>query len=81
MTTGWLSGWKSIASYCGGISVTTARKYHRKYGLPVRRLPGGQPVAIQLELDNWLVIMDETAKKRSCPQPAHAVDTILTTSR
>lgn len=51
-----LSGWNNIANYIGR-SVTTAQRYERTLGLPVRRLGKGPkpPVhALQSELDRWL---------------------------
>ena len=50
----WLTGWKAIANYID-TSVKTAKKYHKKYGMPVRRGPTNKPIALQEELDQWLV--------------------------
>ncbi len=50
---GWLSGWKEIAEYCGGVSCVTAKTYVG-HGLPVHKI-GGKIVALPLELDNWLL--------------------------
>jgi len=62
MEEGWLSGWKTIARYIGK-HPNTARKYHRKYGMPVRRDPGNTAVALKHELDGWLVRYHELVKK------------------
>ena len=50
---GWLTGWKRIAAYLD-VSAGTAKKYYKKYGLPVCRHPGGSPSALPHELDVWL---------------------------
>jgi len=59
--TGWLYGWKAIASKCG-VTVKTVKKYYKIAGLPIRRTPTGKPVALRYELDRWLILYDE--KKR-----------------
>ena len=59
---GWLTGWKTIARYIGS-HPNTARKYHRKYGMPVRRDPGNTAVALKHELDGWLVRFNDLVKK------------------
>ena len=57
MTKGWLSGWKAIANYIDR-SVKTAKKYHKRYGMPVRRGPRNMPMALPHELDGWLRVSD-----------------------
>ena len=59
---GWLVGWKSISRYIGK-HPNTAKKYHVKYGMPVRRDPGGGAVALKYELGRWLIEFDELMKK------------------
>jgi len=59
---GWLREWKEIAQFCS-MSVKTAKKYHKKYGMPVRRGPGNKPHAIIPELHAWLVEFDKKKKK------------------
>ena len=59
---GWLTGWKRIARYIGK-SVRTAKRYHYQYGMPVRRGPGKSPIALEYELDSWLVKFDELKKE------------------
>ena len=60
---GWLTTWKQIANYIGR-SVKTAKKYYKRYGMPVRRGPDGMPYALPQELDRWLILFDEKKKKR-----------------
>ncbi|KKN00230.1 hypothetical protein LCGC14_1139850 [marine sediment metagenome] len=59
----WLTGWKKIGAHIGITDRQTLKKYKRKYGLPVRRLPGGRPVAIPEELNMWLVEFDNRRRK------------------
>jgi len=59
---GWLTGWKTIARYIGR-HPNTAKKYHLKYGMPVRRDPGNTAVALKHELDGWLVRFNELVKR------------------
>ena len=59
---GWLTGWKEISQYVGHC-VKTAKKYHKRFGMPVHRGPGGKPKAIPAELDLWLVIFSDKRKK------------------
>jgi len=62
---GWLTGWKSIAQYIDR-SVKTAKKYYKRYGMPVRRGPKDMPIALPYEIDQWLIKSDEMkAKKKS----------------
>lgn len=50
---GFLNGWKGIASYLG-VEKSTAQRWAKQRGLPVRRLPGGGGVvADRAELDAW----------------------------
>ena len=53
MVHGWLTGWKRIAAYLD-VSAGTAKKYYKKYGLPICRHPTGAPTALPHELDIWL---------------------------
>jgi len=59
---GWLTGWKEIAGYIGQ-TVKTAKKYHEKFGMTIRRGPGNKPIALSYELDSWLVKFDQLKKK------------------
>jgi len=61
MAEGWLTGWKEIAKYIG-CHARTAKRYKKKYSLPVRRSPGGKPVSLQYELDQWLINYDNIKK-------------------
>lgn len=47
-----LYGWKGIAQYLG-CHWTTAKRYKKERGLPVRYL-GRKPVADPVEIDAWL---------------------------
>lgn len=51
---GILVGWKQICNFLGGISRDTARRYAKKYYMPIYRLPGGTPSAMPHELRIWL---------------------------
>lgn len=59
---GWLTGWKQIAKYIDR-TTKTAKRYHKKHGMTVRRSPGGKPIALTYELDKWLIYFDEIRKK------------------
>lgn len=61
---GWLTGWKEIAKYCG-LHERTCRRYKKKYSFPVKHLPGGTPVALHYELDQWLIAFTEIKKSQS----------------
>ena len=50
---GWLTGWKQIGAYMGK-HADTARKWAKRYGLPILRDPAGGPVAIPEQLDLWI---------------------------
>ena len=58
---GWITTWKEIARYIGR-SVKTAKKYHKSYGLPIRRGPNNTRHAIGYEMDQWLINFDEIKK-------------------
>ncbi len=59
----WLRGWDDICKYLGGIHKETARRWVRKYGMPIRRAPGNIPIALPAELDIWVITFDELKKK------------------
>jgi len=58
---GWITGWKKIAQYIDRSS-KTAKLYYKKYGMPVRRLPGNMPGIIPSEVDEWWINFDEIKK-------------------
>ena len=58
---GLLTGWKRIASFLG-VSVRTARRYAKRYSMPVRNWPGGRPWAIPDELLRWGILFDDLKK-------------------
>jgi len=60
---GWLTGWKEIAGYISQ-TIKTAKKYHKKYGMTIRRGPGGKPIALPSELDKWLIKFDDLKKTK-----------------
>ena len=64
MAEGWLTGWKDIAKYIG-LHPRTCKRYKKKYSLPVRYLPGGTPVSLPLELDQWLIHFSAIKNKKS----------------
>lgn len=53
MRSGWLYGWKDIASYVG-CDLSTIKRYATNYSMPIRRLPNDKPIAIREELDGWI---------------------------
>jgi TolB-like protein/Flp pilus assembly protein TadD len=62
-----LESWKEIAAYLGR-EVTTAQRWEKRQGLPVRRLPhdrGGSVSAYTAELDAWR----EARERASPPSP------------
>ena len=60
---GWISGWSNIADYIGR-SIPTAKRYHYRFHMPVRRIPGMSPVCLSPELDMWLIEFDRLVKER-----------------
>ena len=53
----WLTGWKAIGKHIGK-SAKTAQRYARK-GMPFFRDPGGRPVSLPWQLNEWLVEMNQ----------------------
>jgi hypothetical protein len=64
MAEGWLTGWKEISQYVG-LHIRTCKRYKKKYSLPVKHLPGGTPVSLPYELDQWLINFDDLKKKQT----------------
>jgi hypothetical protein len=64
MSEGWLTGWKEIANHVG-LHIRTCKRYKKKYSLPVHYLPGGTPVSLPYELDEWLIAFSDLKKKQS----------------
>jgi hypothetical protein len=54
MSEGWLTGWKAISKYVGKHE-RTCKRYRKRYSLPIKKDPGGRPIAIPYELDEWLI--------------------------
>jgi len=59
---GWISGWEHIARYIDR-SISTAKRYHYKYGMPVLHLLGGTPICLPYMLDTWAVKFDEIKRQ------------------
>ncbi len=57
-----LKGWKQIARYIG-VSVSTAKRYDKKYHIVVRRYPSGNPFAFKSELDTYFIVFQELIEK------------------
>jgi len=64
MVKGWLTGWKEISKYAG-VCVMTCKRYRKKYSMPVNYLPGGTPVSIPQELDQWLIQFNEIKNRQN----------------
>ena len=64
MSDGWLTGWKEISAYVG-LHIKTCKRYKKKYSLPVSYLPGGTPVCLPAELDEWLKAFNVLKKELS----------------
>lgn len=47
----WVRTWPGIALYLGKLSISTVKRYHYKYGMPVRH--GPRVSALKHELDEW----------------------------
>ncbi len=61
MNDAWLNGWKQIAAFMG-CSVDTAKRYKKRFGLPVKYLPSGRPAAVKEELQMWLCKSNEESR-------------------
>jgi len=59
---GIIQGWREIGRHIGR-SGRTARRWHDKYNLPVRRSCTGRPFAFTFELDTYVLKVDELIKK------------------
>lgn len=60
MTTGWLRGWKEIASYLG-VHTRTAKRYFYELSMPVLQYPSVS--ALPHEIDIWKIEYDRLKKK------------------
>jgi DNA-binding transcriptional MerR regulator len=47
-----VTGWGEVAAVLG-VSVATVRRWERRHGLPVSRLPTGGVVALRARLVRW----------------------------
>lgn len=57
-----LSTWKDIANFIGKHK-KTAKRYAKKYGMPIRKGPGNSVFGIPSEIQRWLELFDEAKKK------------------
>lgn len=58
----WIRGWPSILQFCGGYKHRNAvLTMVRKYGLPLRYNPSGEPVLIISEANAWLQSFSEAS--------------------
>ena len=73
MTEGWLYGWKAICEYLG-CSVSTAKRYHYHFAMPVYRSIG-KPSSLRWEIDEWKRKMDE--KSTELPRSRHFRKTLI----
>ena len=62
MTERLLGGWKRIAGFID-TCVKTAKKYHKLYGMPVRRGPQRSVYGIPEEIITWLKEFDGLRKR------------------
>lgn len=58
-----LTGWKPISNYMG-VSVQTAKKWHKLKGLPVFRGPNNVPISFADTIREWVIQVDGQKK---CP--------------
>ncbi len=58
-----VTGWRGICKLLNVKDVKALRRYADRYGMPIRRLPGGRPIVIVTELETWLVEFDKRRKK------------------
>lgn len=58
----WAMGWKQIGEYINR-TAQTAKRYYKKYGMPIRRDPSGKPMALLSEIDEWLIGFTRSKKK------------------
>jgi hypothetical protein len=69
---GWIVSWKKIAAYIGKTE-KTAKRYHKLYGMPVRRDPGGTAIGLKPEINLWLIKFDELMRKYNGKAYEHLV--------
>lgn len=55
--------WQRIADFIG-VSTWTAKRYHRRFGMPVYRTPGGVPYAIPDQLRLWFARFNEIKNEK-----------------
>lgn len=53
-SSGFLSGWKAIAGYCG-VSVRTLKRWFYTYNFPVVRGWAGRPMAMREEITKFIL--------------------------
>jgi len=62
MPEGWLYGWKSIARFMG-CNLTTAKRYHYRFGMPILRAPNGTIIGLPELITQWLLKFNEKDTK------------------
>ena len=60
-----LRGRRQIMAFLKIKSWKTVRRHRKEYHLPIRRWPGGRPVALKSELIRYLVIFNELIEKET----------------
>jgi len=50
----WLFGWKEIGQRLR-VNAVTARRWHKKYKMPVVRTPDGRPMQLPEIIDEWII--------------------------
>ena len=53
----WLTGWQEIGKYLGKSSRTVQR--YARIGMPFLRDPGGRPMAMKSQLDEYILDMNQ----------------------
>lgn len=49
-----LTGWKSIAGFCG-VSTQTAKKWYKNKGMPILRGPNNMPISFATLIREWMI--------------------------
>jgi len=59
---GFIVGWKGIGSFFG-VSGRTVKRWHKKYGMPIRRTPENRPAITKYEAYHWLIEFNKEMEK------------------
>ena len=68
---GWVKGWRHIARYLD-CSISTTKRYHYQYSMPVLRGPRNSPICLAAMLDIWLIEFDKLKRKYKAEQDSKA---------